>query len=138
MIPGFDLVQFTNTAGPIAAIIVVALIIFAESGLLIGFFLPGDSILFTLGFLLQSMGKIPFGLNINSVVLLLFIAAVAGDSLGYLTGRKIGPYLFKRPNSLLFKQKNVAILTLLFSGVLYAVSSPQARSRGLPAALGRT
>jgi membrane-associated protein len=107
MIPGFDLVQFTNTAGPIAAILVVTLIIFAESGLLIGFFLPGDSILFTLGFLLQSMGKIPFGLNINSVVLLLFVAAVAGDSVGYMTGRRLGPYLFNRPNSLLFKKENV-------------------------------
>ena len=107
MIPGFDLVQFTHTAGPIAAILLVAFIIFAESGLLIGFFLPGDSILFTLGFLLQSMGTIQFGLNINSVVLLLFIAAVAGDSVGYLTGRRVGPYLFNRPNSLLFKKENV-------------------------------
>jgi membrane-associated protein len=107
MIPGFDLVQFTHTAGPIAAILVVALIIFAESGLLIGFFLPGDSILFTLGFLLQTMGKIPFGLNIHSVVLLLFVAAVAGDSVGYMTGRKFGPHLFNRPNSLLFKKENV-------------------------------
>jgi membrane-associated protein len=107
MIPGFDLVQFTHTAGPVAAILVVALIIFAESGLLIGFFLPGDSILFTLGFLLQTMGKLPFGLNINSVVLLLFVAAVAGDSVGYATGRKLGPHLFNRPNSLLFKKENI-------------------------------
>lgn len=107
MIPGFDLVQFTQTAGPLAAVLVVALIIFAESGLLIGFFLPGDSILFTLGFLLQSMGQLPFGLNIHSVVLFLFIAAVAGDSVGYMTGYRIGPHLFNRPNSLLFKKENV-------------------------------
>ena len=52
MIPGFDLVQFAQTAGPLAALLVVAGIIFAESGLLIGFFFPGDSVLFTLGFLI--------------------------------------------------------------------------------------
>ena len=104
MIPGFDLVHFFQTAGPLAAVIVVALIIFAESGLLIGFFLPGDSILFTLGFLMQSMGG---GLNINIVVFVLFIAAVLGDNIGYLSGNKIGPKLFKRPNSLLFRQENI-------------------------------
>ncbi len=107
MIPGFDLVHFFQTAGPITAIIVVAAIIFAESGLFIGFFLPGDSILFTLGFLLQGMGNIGFGLNIHSVVILLFLAAVLGDNVGYMTGRKVGPHLFKRPNSLLFRQENV-------------------------------
>lgn len=102
MIPGFDLVNFIHTAGPITAILVVAIIIFAESGLLIGFFLPGDSILFTLGFLLQG-----FGPSIIFVVLILFMAAVAGDNIGYLSGKKIGPRLFNRPNSLLFKQENV-------------------------------
>jgi len=104
MIPGFDLVHFFLTAGPIAAVIVVAIIIFAESGLLIGFFLPGDSILFTLGFLMQSMGG---GLNINVIVFILFLAAVLGDNIGYLTGSKIGPHLFNRPNSLLFRQDNI-------------------------------
>lgn len=104
MIPGFDLVHFFQTAGPIAAVIVVAAIIFAESGLFIGFFLPGDSILFTLGFLMQSMGG---GLNIHIVVLALFAAAVLGDNVGYVSGNKIGPRLFKRPNSLLFRQENI-------------------------------
>ena len=107
MIPGFDLVQFMHTAGPLTAILVVAAIVFAESGLFIGFFLPGDSILFTLGFLLSQMGDIGFGFNIHIVVFLLFIAAVSGDSVGYLSGKKIGPLLFKRPNSLLFRQENI-------------------------------
>lgn len=107
MIPGFDLVNFFNTAGPIAAILVVAAIIFAESGLLIGFFLPGDSILFTLGFLMSQMNNLTPGINIFTVVLILFAAAVAGDSMGYLTGRKFGPRLFNRPNSFLFKHENV-------------------------------
>lgn len=104
MIPGFDLVHFFQTAGPLAAVFVVAAIIFAESGLLIGFFLPGDSILFTLGFLMQTMGG---GLNINIIVFVLFLAAVTGDNVGYLSGKKIGPHLFNRPNSLLFKQENI-------------------------------
>jgi membrane-associated protein len=107
MLPGFNLEQFSQTAGPLAAVLVVAAIIFAESGLLIGFFLPGDSVLFTLGFLMQGMGNIGFGLNIHIIVLILFVAATLGDNIGYFTGNKIGPHLFKRPNSLLFRQENV-------------------------------
>jgi len=107
MIPGFDLIQFSQTAGPIAAILIVAAIIFAESGLFIGFFLPGDSVLFTLGFLTQGMGIIGFGLNIHWIVFILFIAATMGYAVGYLFGRNIGPRIFKRPNSLLFRQENV-------------------------------
>ena len=110
MFPGFDLAHlahFAQTAGPIAALIVVALIIFAESGLLIGFFLPGDSILFTLGFLIQDTTNFRFDININLVILVLFAAAVIGDNVGYTFGRKLGPRLFSRPNSLLFRQENV-------------------------------
>ena len=107
MIPGFDLIQFSQTAGPIAAILIVAIIIFAESGLFIGFFLPGDSVLFTLGFLTQGMGIIGFGLNIHWIVFILFVAATTGYAVGYLFGRNIGPRIFKRPNSLLFRQENV-------------------------------
>jgi membrane-associated protein len=107
MIPGFDFVHFAQTAGPIMALIVVAIIVFAESGLLIGFFLPGDSILFTLGFLIQGSASFRLDLNIHLVVLILFIAAVAGDNVGYIFGKKIGPKLFTRPNSLLFRQENV-------------------------------
>ncbi len=107
MIPGFDLVQFAQTAGPLAALIVVAAIIFAENGLLIGFFFPGDSVLFTLGFLLQGTNTFKLNLNIYFVILVLFIAAVTGASVGYWFGKKVGPRLFKKPNSLLFKQENV-------------------------------
>ena len=107
MIPGFDLVQFSQTAGPLAALLIVAAIIFAESGLLIGFFFPGDSILFTLGFLIQGTSNIKLDLNINLVILVLFLAAVFGNNVGYIFGRKIGPHLFKKPNSLLFRQENI-------------------------------
>ncbi|MEZ5260471.1 MAG: VTT domain-containing protein [Acidimicrobiales bacterium] len=81
----------------------VLLIVFAESGLLIGFFLPGDSLLFTAG-LLSSQGKLPaIGLLVAGCV----VAAVAGDQAGYLFGRRVGPALFRRPDSRLFKQANV-------------------------------
>jgi len=79
-------------------------IIFAESGLLIGFFLPGDSLLFTAG-LLASQGK--FGLNLPVLLIGCFIAAVAGDQVGYMFGQKAGPALFRRPDSRIFKQQYV-------------------------------
>ncbi len=107
MIPGFDLTQFAQTAGPIAALVIVALIIFAENGLLIGFFFPGDSVLFTIGILVQGTNTFKLDFNIHFVVLVLFLAATLGSSVGYIIGRKIGPKLFKRPDSLLFRQENV-------------------------------
>lgn len=82
----------------------VLVIVFAESGLLIGFFLPGDSLLFTTG-LLVTTNKLDYPLWV--VCSLVVAAAVLGDQVGYLFGRKVGPALFKRPDSKLFKQENV-------------------------------
>jgi len=107
MIPGFDLIQFAQTAGPLAALLVVMLIIFAENGLLIGFFFPGDSILFTVGVLVQGTNSIKLDFDINLVIGLLFLAAIIGASVGYEFGKRIGPRLFKRPDSLLFRKENV-------------------------------
>ncbi|MGW2819332.1 DedA family protein [Streptomyces sp. NPDC001415] len=80
------------------------IIVFAESGLLIGFFLPGDSLLFTTG-LLVTTGKLDTPLWL--VCVLVVLAAVLGDQVGYLFGKKVGPSLFSRPDSRLFKQENV-------------------------------
>ncbi|WP_341720319.1 VTT domain-containing protein [Micromonospora sp. FIMYZ51] len=80
-------------------------IVFAESGLLIGFFLPGDSLLFTAGLLVADGRYITYPLWL--VCLLITIAAITGDQVGYLFGRKVGPALFRRPNSRLFKQENL-------------------------------
>ena len=77
-------------------------IIFAETGLLIGFFLPGDSLLFTAG-LLASQGK----LNIAVILLGCAVAAVAGAETGYFIGAKAGPTLFRRPDSRIFKREYV-------------------------------
>ncbi|MET9921330.1 VTT domain-containing protein [Streptomyces sp. NPDC006435] len=82
----------------------VLVIVFAESGLLIGFFLPGDSLLFTTG-LLVTAGKLHTPLWL--VCVLVALAAIIGDQVGYLFGRKVGPSLFNRPDSRFFKQENV-------------------------------
>jgi membrane-associated protein len=80
-------------------------IVFAESGLLIGFFLPGDSLLFTTGLLVVSDQYLHYPLWL--VCVLVVLAAVLGDQAGYLFGRKVGPALFRRPDSKIFKQENV-------------------------------
>ena len=86
----------------------VAPIVFAESGLLIGFFLPGDSLLFITGFLASKPEGLPhIGQPLPVVLLVLFIAAVAGDQVGYIFGRSVGPSLFHRPKSRLFNPANV-------------------------------
>jgi membrane-associated protein len=89
--------QLISTFGLIGLLVIV----FAECGLLIGFFLPGDSLLFTAG-LLVADGKIDQPLWL--VCVLVCIAAIAGNQVGYLIGRKAGPALFSRPDSRLFKQ----------------------------------
>lgn len=84
-------------------------IVFAESGLLIGFFLPGDSLLFTAGFFASGPASIDDALHLPLVPLMIgvVIAAIAGDQVGYLFGQRVGPALFRRPDSRLFKQDNV-------------------------------
>lgn len=77
-------------------------IVFAETGLLIGFFLPGDSLLFTVG-VVAGAGN----LNIVVVNLVLMTAAIVGDTVGYLLGRSAGPRIFKRPDSLLFHRDHL-------------------------------
>lgn len=79
-------------------------IVFAESGLLIGFFLPGDSLLFVAG-LFASQHK--YGINIWALVVGCFIAAFVGDQVGYGIGKKVGPALFRKPDSKIFKQDYV-------------------------------
>lgn len=96
-------------------LLLVALIIFAESGLLIGFFLPGDSLLFVAGFLTSKPSGLPhLDQPLPVVCLVLFIAAVVGDQVGYQFGKRVGPSLFNRPDSRLFRQSHVAKATEFF------------------------
>ena len=83
-------------------------IVFAESGLLIGFFLPGDSLLFTAGVIAGSSNlQKTLGVELNFPVLAIgcFIAAVAGDSVGYWFGKRVGRRLFQREDTMFFKTK---------------------------------
>jgi len=98
---GFDLVDVIKAVGLIG----VLAIIFAESGLLVGFLFPGDSLLFTAG-ILASQDLL--NINIHLLVLLLFMAATLGDSVGYAFGRRVGGRIFKRKESLLFHPENIA------------------------------
>ncbi len=77
-------------------------IVFAESGLLIGFIFPGDSLLFTAGFL-ASQELLPIGW----LLLGCFIAAVVGDNVGYAFGRRVGPRIFTKEDSLFFHKKHL-------------------------------
>jgi membrane-associated protein len=95
---GFNIEHLIETAGYIG----LFAIIFAESGLFFGFFLPGDSLLLTAG-LLAWKGH----LDLNVLLPLLFVAAVLGDNVGYWFGKKVGPPLFNREASLLFRRKNL-------------------------------
>ena len=79
-------------------------VIFAETGLLVGFFLPGDSLLFVTGAVAAAR---PDVLNIWLLIPLLIVAAITGDATGYFIGRKTGPRLFARPDSRLFKRHHL-------------------------------
>ena len=80
----------------------LAFIVFAETGLLVGLFLPGDSLLFTVG-VVCGAGD----LDIFKICALLVIASIAGDQSGYFLGRRTGPAIFSRPDSRIFKQEYV-------------------------------
>jgi membrane-associated protein len=86
--------------------------VFAESGLLVGFFLPGDSLLFTTGLLIANGMYLHYPLWLAG--LLISVAAIAGDQFGYMFGRRVGPALFRRPDSRLFEQENLQKARVFF------------------------
>lgn len=94
----FDIIPFIKAAGVLG----VGGILFAETGLLLGFFLPGDSLLFTAG-ILASQGYIP----IIPLLIATFLGAIFGDSIGYALGKKIGPKIFSKQDSLLFNKEYI-------------------------------
>jgi membrane-associated protein len=101
----FDLVSLIEAVGYIGLI----LIVFAESGLFFGFFLPGDSLLLTAG-LLAARGQ----LDIAILLIVLPIAAILGDSVGYWFGKQAGPRIFARESSLLFRRRNLLATKTFF------------------------
>lgn len=95
---GIDLVIFLKTIGYIG----LGGILFAESGLLFGFFFPGDSLLFTAGFLASQ-----HLLNIWILIPVSWGAAILGDSVGYAFGRRVGPRIFTKEKSVFFRKENL-------------------------------
>jgi len=101
----FETLQTWIQLDPIALVkaigyVGIALFVFAESGILVGIFLPGDSLLFAAG-LLSASGFLSFG----PLVVVVVVAAILGDSVGYWFGRRVGPRIFKREDSRFFKQE---------------------------------
>ncbi len=96
--PHFDLIELIKAVGYLGLFGIV----FAETGLLVGFFLPGDSLLFTAG-ILAAQGY----LDISLLLIVLTGAAIIGDSTGYAIGKKFGPKIFAKENSVLFNKKHL-------------------------------
>ena len=94
----FDVETIIQWGGLLA----ITLIVFAESGLLFGFILPGDTLLLTAGFF-AAQGQLP----IAPLVILIVFAAIIGDNVGYYTGKKLGPKVFKRKDGILFRQEYI-------------------------------
>lgn len=94
----FDVESIIKVGGLLA----IAFIVFAESGLFFGFVFPGDTLLLTAGFF-AAQGELP----IVVLIVIIVIAAILGDNVGYLTGRKFGPSVFKRKDGIFFRQEYV-------------------------------
>ena len=89
-----DFTELIQTGG----LLVLALIIFAESGMMVGFFFPGDTLLFSAG-ILAAAGQLPLGWTLVVIA----VAAIAGDNVGYHIGKKLGPRLFKKEDGIIFR-----------------------------------
>ena len=101
LVSALDLLDPEKLLAAVGTIGLIA-VVFAESGLLFGFFLPGDSLLFTAG-LFAAQGR----LSLPVILVGCFLAAVAGDQVGYAFGNRVGPALFRRPDSRFFKKEHV-------------------------------
>jgi membrane-associated protein len=99
-----NIIDFLTTKGLLLTYFGLVFIVFAETGLAVGFFLPGDSLLVVAGLVARMH---PDRLNVVILLGTLFVAAVVGDAVGYLTGLKLGPRLFTRKRSLLFRPSHL-------------------------------
>ena len=94
----FDVSHLIQAGG----ILLITVIIFAESGMMIGFFFPGDTLLFSAG-IFAAQGKLSIGLALFSIA----AAAIIGDNVGYQIGRSLGPRLFSKPDGLIFRKEYI-------------------------------
>jgi membrane-associated protein len=86
-------------------------VVFAETGLFVGFFLPGDSLLFAAGIYISDLAKEFFGLHYSIIIVLVIIASILGNLVGYWFGRKTGPLLYERKETFLFRKKHLVRAT---------------------------
>ena len=100
-----DVVNIIESGG----LLLIGLIVFAESGLLVGFFLPGDTLLFTAGFF-AGQGKLPLVWLIITIVL----AAIIGDNVGYEIGKRTGHRIFRKKDGILFRHEHIARAELFY------------------------
>jgi len=94
----FDVAHLVQTGG----LLLITLIIFAESGMMVGFFFPGDTLLFSAG-IFAAQGNLPLGLTLAAIA----GAAIAGDNIGYQIGKSLGPRLFRKEDSIIFRKEYI-------------------------------
>lgn len=94
----FNVAHIIQTGG----LLLIGLIIFSESGMMVGFFLPGDTLLFSAG-ILAAAGKLP----LPETIAVIAAAAILGDNIGYQIGRSLGPRLFRKPDSIVFRKEYI-------------------------------
>jgi membrane-associated protein len=97
-----NVTHILESAGVVGGLLAIAAIIFAESGLLIGFFLPGDTLLFPAGFF-AAQGKLPLA----GVLLAAWIGSVIGNEVGYVIGQKTGPRVFSKKDGIIFRKEYI-------------------------------
>src|ERR1700733_11806231 len=86
---------------------VLLLVIFAETGLLVGFFFPGDSLLFAAGIYISDLAKEFFDLHYSVIIIMVIVASIFGNMAGFWFGYKTGPLLYERKETWLFKKKHL-------------------------------
>lgn len=102
----FDVTHIIQTGG----LALIAAIIFAESGMFVGFFFPGDTLLLSAG-IFAAQGKLPLA----TTILVIALAAIAGDNIGYFIGKRYGRQLFRKPDSVLFRHEYVNKAELFYA-----------------------
>jgi membrane-associated protein len=101
----FDIAHIIQSGG----LLLIAIIVFAESGMFVGFFLPGDTLLLTAG-VFAAQGK----LSLVAVIIIIALAAIAGDNLGYLIGKRYGRHLFEKEDGIFFSKEHLHQAELFF------------------------
>ncbi|HSX17339.1 MAG TPA: DedA family protein [Patescibacteria group bacterium] len=102
MLGGLNIDTWVASAGILSVLAAIGIIVFAESGLLVGIFLPGDSLLLAAGFF-AAQGTLP----LIPAILVIFVGAILGDNAGYVFGKRTGPRIFRKREGLFFRREYI-------------------------------